>query len=173
MIKTKQAVHAIGQHVGFMPMERGTTLPMVCYDADRLMLVNMFYWTRSIPNEGMYITDPQYIGMADLLSGDFKFIKQFEDAWQPKELLPAPWMHTPYRFEKPEEILAEYDSLYALYDRLIPFFVSRNRLPSNDSVADAKQYLLVFDRHAEKPLLPYYQKFGGSFLDRVREIARI
>lgn len=171
VMKTKAAIEAIGQHGGFLPNERGITLPMLENDNGRLVLRRLVYFTRAIPKVGTHITDPQYMAVVDMTAGEFKSIKAFKAEWNPPTLPPPPWLHNRPRFDKPEEILMEFDRIYALHDRLIPGFLDQTTAVTDALVADAKEYLMYFEKHAEKPLLPYYEKFSGKFLAWVRNTA--
>jgi hypothetical protein len=168
-MNTKQAVQEIGKHANHLQRERGVTLPLISIEKGRIMMRRLYYYTRTVPQQGTTITEPQYLGVADMSRGEFLFLKQFQAEWHPTDLPPLPWKHSRYKFERAEEILSEFDAIYELYDRLIPAFAN-SQLPITDSlIKDAKQYLVFFERHAEQPLLAYYEKFGGKFLDWVRE----
>lgn len=169
---TKQAVQEIGKHTNHLPRERGVTLPMISMDEEKVVMRRLYYYTKTVPGEGTYITSPQFVASADLTNGLFLSLRRFEDEWQPKELPPAPWKHERHKFEVAEDVIKEFDSIYELYDRLIPGFVEDRKDVSREQVRDAKLYLEYFDRHAEKPLLLYYEQFGGRFLGWVRSTAK-
>lgn len=170
-MNTKQAVQEIGKHANHLPRERGVTLPLISIDEGRIVMRRLYYFTRTVPQQGTTITEPQYLGVADMSRGEFLSLKQFQAEWHPAELPPIPWKHSRYKFERAEEILTEFDAIYELYDRLIPAFANAQQPITDSLIKDAKQYIVYFERHAEQPLLAYYEKFGGKFLEWVRKTA--
>lgn len=171
-MNTKQAVQEIGKHANILPRERGVTLPLIEIEQGRVIMRRLYYYTRTVPKDGMHITPPQFVGVADMTNGKFIALTQFEDDLKPSMLAPTPWKHERFRFESSDEILVEFDAIYRLYDRLLPGFIDRDAPISNELAVDAKRYLELFEKHAEKPLLPYYERFGGNFLAWVRKIAQ-
>jgi hypothetical protein len=168
----KQAVQEIGKHTNHLPRVRGVTLPMISMDGAKVVMTRLYYTTKTVPQEGTYITSPQFVASVDLSLGVFLALRPFEDSWHPKQLPPAPWKHERPKFEVAGEVINEFDTIYELYDRLIPGFVEDRHDAFLKLVWDAKLYLEYFDRHAEKPLLPYYEQFGGRFLSWVRSTAK-
>ncbi len=169
VMKMQSAIEEIGKHGDFLPNERGITLPIINTNDGQLVLIRLIYFTRTVNGEGTHITPPQYLASVDLRKQEFRSIAKFPEDLQPSDLPKFPWIHNRARFEKPEQIIAEYHSIYELYDRLIPPFIDRQLPVTDATIKDAKAYLSYFDKHAEKPLLPYYEKLGGEFLKWVRQ----
>jgi len=171
-MNTKQAVQEIGKHANFLPRERGVALPLIEFEQGRVIMRRLYYYTRTVPNDGMHITPPQFVGSADMTNGKFIALTKFEGDLKPPTLAPTPWKHERFRFASPDEILVEFDSIYELYDQLIPGFIAPDAPVRKEMVVGAKRYLELFEKHAEKPLLPYYERFGGKFLAWVRKVAQ-
>lgn len=165
----KEAVQQIGQHANMMPIERGITLPLVKIENNRVIVRRLIYFTRTTLEYGTAITEPQYVASYDLSSNSFLTIKKFE--MDVPNLKPPPWIHNRPAFEKPEDIIPEFERIWTLYDILIPAFVKGDAAVSMEIKQAAKQYVHYFDRHAEKPLSPYYDMFGGDFLRWVGHVA--
>lgn len=165
----KEAIQQIGQHANMMPIERGITLPMVKIENNRVIVRRLIYFTRTTKEHGTAITEPQYIAVYDLTGAAFITIKRFEMAVP--NLKPPPWIHNRPAFEKPEDIIPEFDRIWTLYDMLIPAFLKADGAVSKEIREAAKQYIHYFDRHAEKPLMPFYDLFGGDFLRWVGQVA--
>ncbi|MES9862907.1 MAG: hypothetical protein ABW157_00245 [Candidatus Thiodiazotropha sp. LLP2] len=165
----KDAVQQIGQHANMMPMERGITLPMVKAEIDRIIVRRLIYFTRTTPESGTAITEPQYIASYDLTNAQFITLKKFE--MDVPNLRPAPWIHNRPTFESPDEIIPEFERIWTLYDMLIPVFAKGDAQVSAETKQAAKLYVGYFERHAEKPLMPYYEIFSGDFLRWVGQIA--
>ncbi|MEW8585108.1 MAG: hypothetical protein AB2531_05035, partial [Candidatus Thiodiazotropha sp.] len=98
----------------------------------------------------------------------FITLKRFE--MEVPNLRPPPWIHNRPAFEKPEDIIPEFDRIWTLYDILIPAFL-KGDAGNEELKTAAKAYVHYFDRHAEKPLLPFYDLFGGDFLRWVGRVA--
>ncbi|MBT3015730.1 MAG: hypothetical protein AB2669_20585 [Candidatus Thiodiazotropha endolucinida] len=165
----KEAVRQIGQHANMMPVERGITLPMVKLENNRVIVRRLIYFTRTTPEYGTAITEPQYVAIYDLTGTTFITLKRFE--MDVPNLRPPPWIHNRPAFEKPEDIIPEFERIWTLYDMLIPAFLKGDAGISAEIKQAAKQYVHYFDRHAEKPLLPFYDVFGGDFLHWVGRAA--
>jgi hypothetical protein len=165
----KEAVHEIGQGANAMPLECGITLPIVKVENNRIIVRRLIYFTRITPDLGTAITAPQYVASYDLSAAAFISLERFDE--DVPNLGPPPWIHNRPAFDKPEDIIPEFNRLWTLYDILIPAFVRREAGISAEVGQAAKDYIHYFDRHAEKPLLPYYQKFGGDFLHWVVRIS--
>ncbi len=75
-----------------------------------------------------------------------------------------PWFHNRPVFAKAEDIIPEFNRIWALYDILIPAYENQNIAPSDEVEKAAREYKTFFNRHAEKPLLPFYEHFSGGFL---------
>ncbi|MES9825567.1 MAG: hypothetical protein ABW127_14160 [Candidatus Thiodiazotropha endolucinida] len=165
----KEVVQQIGQHANMMPIESDVTLPMLKIENNRIIVRELIYFTRTTPEYGTTITEPQYIATYDLTGGAFISLKRFE--MDVPNLKPPPWVHNRPAFEKPEDIIPEFERIWTLYDILIPAFVKGDAAVSMEIKQAAKQYVHYFDRHAEKPLLPYYDMLGGDFLRWVGHVA--
>jgi hypothetical protein len=165
----KEAIQQIGEHANMMPMERGITLPMVKVENNRVMVRRLIYFTRTTPDYGAVITAPQFTALYDFTNGAFVTLKRFE--MELPNLQPPPWIHNRPSFEKPEEIVPEFDRIWTLYDLLIPAFVAGESVVSEEIRQAAKAYAHYFERHAEKPLMPFYDLFGGEFLRWVGQVA--
>jgi hypothetical protein len=165
----KEAVQQIGQHANMMPLERGITLPMVKVENNRVIVRRLIYFTRTTREHGTAITEPQYIAVYDLTGATFITLKRFEI--NVPNLKPPPWIHNRPAFEKPEDIIPEFEHIWTLYDQLIPAFMKGDGETSEEIRQAARQYVHYFERHAEKPLLPYYDVFSGDFLRWVGRIA--
>ncbi|MCU7936628.1 MAG: hypothetical protein KZQ99_17410 [Candidatus Thiodiazotropha sp. (ex Dulcina madagascariensis)] len=166
----KDAVQQIGQHANMMPLERGITLPMVKVENNRIIVRRLIYFTRTTLEFGTTITPPQYIASYDLSNSSFITLKKFE--MDVPNLQSPPWIHNRPGFEKPEDIIPEFDRIWTLYDILIPAFVKGDSAVTSEIKQAAKAYVHYFDRHAEKPLLPYYDAFGGGFLRWVGRVSK-
>lgn len=158
----KEAVQQIGQHANMMPIERGITLPMVKVESNRVIVRRLIYFTRTTPEDGTAITEPQYVAVYDLTGSVFITLKQFE--MDVPNLRPPPWIHNRPAFDKPEDIIPEFEKIWTLYDILIPAFLKGDDGVSAEIKLAAKEFVYYFERHAEKPLLPYYDVFSGDFL---------
>ncbi|MEW8435821.1 MAG: hypothetical protein AB2629_17515 [Candidatus Thiodiazotropha sp.] len=165
----KEAVQQIGEHANMMPMERGITLPMIKVENNRVIVRRLIYFTRTTPEYGTAITEPQYVAIYDLSAAAFLTLKRFE--MEVPNLKPPPWIHNRPAFDKPEDIIPEFDRIWTLYDMLIPAFLNPDAGISEEIKQAAKAYVHYFDRHAEKPLLPFYDLFGGDFLRWVGQVA--
>lgn len=71
-----------------------------------------------------------------------------------------------------EQFLQEQERLYELYDRLLPPFAARQRKATEEVVQAARQFLALFPRIAEPPLMPYYRAAGAEFFAWLAEAAR-
>jgi hypothetical protein len=165
----KEAVQQIGQHANMMPAERGITLPMVKVENNRVIVRRLIYFTRTTLEHGTAITEPQYEAIYDLTGAIFVTLKRFE--LEVPNLRPPPWIHNRPAFDKPEDIIPEFERIWTLYDMLIPAFLKTDGSVSDEIKQAARQYVHYFDRHAEKPLLPYYDVFSGDFLRWVGRVA--
>ncbi|MCM8857352.1 MAG: hypothetical protein LC541_17450 [Candidatus Thiodiazotropha sp.] len=165
----KDAVQQIGQHANMMPLERGITLPMVKVENNSILVRRLIYFTRLSPEEGTTITPPQYIASYDYSNGSFINLKKFEI--DVPNLQPPPWIHNRPGFEKAEDIIPEFNRIWSLYDVLIPEYVKGTSRCSDEIRQLAKEYIHYFNRHAEKPLLPYYEMFSGDFIRWVERAA--
>ena len=96
-------------------------------------------------------------------------MKRFEIALP--DLPPPPWVHNRPSFESPGEIIPEFERIWTLYDILIPAFFKGNANASTEIKQAAKAFVGYFERHAEKPLMPYYEVFSGGFLRWVGQVA--
>jgi hypothetical protein len=168
-LSMKEVVRQIGQHADGMPIESGITLPMVKIENDKVLVRRLIYFTRTTPERGTFITEPQYVAVYDLSGETFVTLKGFET--DVPNLPPPPWIHNKPAFDKPEDIIPEFERIWTLYDLLIPAFLQKNAGVSEETRRAARQYLHYFERHAEKPLLPYYDLFSGDFLRWVRGVA--
>ncbi|MET0051156.1 MAG: hypothetical protein ABW095_08760 [Candidatus Thiodiazotropha sp.] len=164
----KEAIQQIGQHANMMPMERGITLPLIKVENGHVMVRRLIYFTRTTP-EGTYITEPQYEAIYDLSEATFITIRRF-DVKVPN-LPPAPWIHNRPRFESADEIIPEFERIWTLYDMLIPAFLKGDDNVSPEIKQAAKLFTQYFERHAEKPLTPYYDWFSGDFLRWIGRVA--
>jgi hypothetical protein len=172
----KQAIQQIGQHAGMTPRERGITMPIISLASDGDVLVRrLIYYTRVVFGEGTYITEPQYMGLFNLTQDRFVTVKRCPGL-RPPNLAPTPWIHNPPVFTEPAKIIAEWDRIYGLYDLLIPAFVAQQgaggAAKGGAVKAEAREYMDLFRKHAEEPLLPYYQHLGGDFLRWVDDTAK-
>ncbi|MET0009695.1 MAG: hypothetical protein ABW124_08105 [Candidatus Thiodiazotropha sp. 6PLUC9] len=165
----KDAVQQIGQHANMMPLERGITLPMIKAEGNRIIVTRLIYFTRTTPESGTAITDPQYIATYDLSNARFITLKRFE--MEVPNLQPPPWIHNRPSFENPNEIIPEFERIWTLYDILIPEYIRGSMNVSSEIKQAAKAYVGYFERHAEKPLMPYYELFSGEFLRWIGQIA--
>lgn len=165
----KEAVQQIGKHANMMPLESEFTLPMVKVENNRILVRRMIYYTRTTVEYGTVITEPQYVAVYDLTGTTFITIKRFE--MEVPNLRPAPWIHNRPVFDNPDDIIPEFERIWTLYDMLIPAFIKAEASVSAEIKQAAKQYVHYFDRHAEKPLLPYYDVFSGDFLRWVGRVA--
>jgi hypothetical protein len=152
-----------------MPIERGITLPMVKIENHKVIVRRLIYFTRTTPEYGTAITEPQYVAVFDLTGNTFVALQRFE--MDVPNLVSPPWIHNRPAFDKPEDILPEFERIWVLYDVLIPAFQKGGAGAGEEVRQAAKQYVLYFERHAEKPLLPYYDVFSGDFLRWVRGVA--
>jgi hypothetical protein len=160
-------IQQIGQHTNMLPRERGMTLPIVSVEDESIVILRLFYFTRAVPGQGTHITSPQYIATYDLTNDRFIGLKEFTT--EVAGLQEPPWIHNRPAFDSPDEIIPEFNRIWALYDVLIPAFC--NAASDTESVRRAaREYLYYFHRHAEKPLLPYYFYFGGAFLKWVQSV---
>jgi hypothetical protein len=165
----KEAVQQIGQHANMMPIERGITLPMVKAENNRIIVRRLIYFTRTTPEYGTVITAPQYVASYDLTNARFITLKRFE--LDVPNLQPPPWIHNRPSFENPEEIIPEFERIWTLYDILIPEYIKGETHVSSEIHQAAKAFVGYFDRHSEKPLMPYYELFSGDFLRWIGQIA--
>jgi hypothetical protein len=169
----KEAVQQIGQHAKMIPIEHGITLPMVKIENDRVIVRRLIYFCHTTHKIGTAITDPQYIAVYDLTGTTFLTLDFFAMD-MPNQMPPSPWIHNRPAFEKPEEIIPEFEHIWTLYDMLIPAFLKQEQRPVSEKIKQAaKEYGHYFERHAEKPLQPYYNLFSGDFLRWVRQTAHI
>jgi hypothetical protein len=165
----KEAVQQIGQHANMMPIERGITLPLIKIENNRIIVRRLIYFTRTTPDYGTVITDPQYVASYDLTNKYFITIKRFSAEMQ--NLQPPPWIHNRPVFESPKDIIPEFERIWTLYDILIPEFAKGGTRVSVEIKQAARLYIEYFERHAEKPLMPYYDLFSGEFLRWVGQLA--
>jgi hypothetical protein len=152
-----------------MPIESGITLPMVKIENDKVIVRRLIYFTRTTPEYGAFITEPQHMAVYDLSGETFVALKGFET--DVSNLSPPPWIHNKPAFDKPEDIVPEFERIWTHYDVLIPAFLEGGAGISEEIRQAARQYVHYFERHAEKPLLPYYDVFSGDFLRWIRGIA--
>ncbi|MES9924171.1 MAG: hypothetical protein ABW152_08775 [Candidatus Thiodiazotropha endolucinida] len=165
----KEAVQQIGQHANMMPIESDITLPMVKVENNRVIVRELIYYTHTTVEYGTVITEPQYIASYDLTGGTFITLKRFE--MDVPNLKPPPWIHNRPAFDKPEDIIPEFEKIWTLYDILIPAFLKGDDGVSAEIKLAAKEFVYYFERHAEKPLLPYYDVFSGDFLLWIGRVA--
>ena len=165
----KEAVQQIGQHANMMPIERGITLPLVKGENNRIIVRRLIYFTRTTPEHGTVITEPQYVASYDLSNARFISLKRFE--MELPDLQPPPWIHNRPSFDSPDEIIPEFERIWTLYDILVPEYFKGSTHASKEIKQAAKAFVRYFDRHAEKPLMPYYEVFSGDFLRWVGQVA--
>ena len=171
-MKTSDAIREIGKHSAFLPNEIGVTLPIISRESDHIIFRRLIYLNRVTPSSNT-ITQPQYIAAVDLSTGKFLYLRALTAEDHPKDLPPSPWSHNKHRFDTPQQMLEEYESIFAIYDRLIKAYAEKSRTVDDSTASDAKKYLTYLERHGERPLTAYYEKFGGDFLQWVRATARI
>ena len=161
-----EVIQQMGQHTNMLPRERGVTLPLVSFEDGSIIVRRLYYFTRSVPGQGMHITDPQYVATVNWTTGQFIGVKEFTA--QISDVPDPPWIHTRPSYESPDDIIPEFSRIWALYDVLIPAFQSGD--DSETIRAAAEQYEFYFHRHAEGSLLPYYSAYSGQFLTWVRSL---
>ena len=171
-MRMEDAVKGIGEHASVvMPRQSWLTLPMVRRLKDRVVVYRLIYPLRPVPHEPAILSPPKYVASYDLTTGRFISLEILE--LELPDLPPQPWRTDRYRFDNADSLRQEYANIWALYDLLIPAFTSiGSTLPDSTIRSAARSYLTYFDRHAEKPLLPYYQHFGGEFIDYVKRMAK-
>ncbi len=167
----KNAIQEIGKHTNMMPRESGMTLPMVKIESGSLIVRRLIYYTHLIPKQGTEITPPQYMAIYDLTKQQFITLKKIN--LELPNLQRQPWIHNRPTFANAEDIIPEFNRIWTLYDILVPAYENQNIALSDEIKKAANEYIILFNRHAEKPLLPFYEHFGGDFLAWVRRISRI
>jgi len=155
-----EVIQQMGQHTNMLPRERGVTLPLVSIEDGSIIIRRLYYFTRVVPGEGMHITSPQFVATFNWTRGQFIGVKEFTA--HISNLPDQPWIHSRPSYDSPDDIIPEFNQIWALYDILIPAFQSGE--DSKTIRAAAEQYEFYFRRHAEKCLRPYYSAFGGPFL---------
>ncbi len=169
----RQAVNAIGAAANHFPDETGFTLPIPRKEGDHLIVARLTYTQRMIPRKGAVMTPPEYLLTADYDAGRFLQLERVDAArlGVPPPPEGGPLVHVPPSFDSPDERLATYNELYRLYDVLLPPFRAGQRLADEPTRAAARDFVTLFARLAEKPLLGYYEALGGEFFDWVRRQA--
>ncbi len=163
----KDAVAGIGSHGNMLPREKGISLPLISIDGGHVIVTRLIFFTRVVAGDGTYITPPQYVATYDLTGGAFLSLREWSgEVPEPQNV---EWKHERPSFERAEDVLTEFDEIWSLYDGLIPAFLQG--AANTETRQRARMYLEYFDRHAEKPLAPYYEYFGGAFLRFVRQAA--
>jgi hypothetical protein len=170
-MSVKAAIESIGAHTNMMPRQRGVTLPMIRVEHDKVVLYRVFYLKVPRPGLPTAISYPTYVASYDLSSNQFIALRKFDA--KVKLAGEEPWAVQFHKFDKPTDIIAEFNRIWECYDALIPPFLEQGkREPTPAEKAKAKEYMGYFARHAEPPLRPVYDHYGGDFLSFVTKLAR-
>ena len=163
----KSAVAEIGKHSNMLPRNRRISLPLVDREGDKVLVRRLIYFVRAIPGKGSFMTPPKYVATYDWTDKKFISLKQLnaDPKTDQEQLYEAP------KFESTKDIIPEFEEIWRLYDILIPQYIERPETYSSDTIKAAKSYLSYLVRHQEKPLLGHYEKYGGAFIDFVKECA--
>ena len=153
-----------------MPRQRGVTLPMIKLEHDKLVLYRVFYLKVPRPGLPTAISYPTHVASFDLTSNQFIALRKFDA--KIRLAGEEPWAVQFHTFDKPGDIIAEFDRIWKCYDALIPLFLEHGKgAPTQAEKTKAREYMGYYERHAEKPLKPVYDFYGGEFLSFVAKLA--
>jgi hypothetical protein len=104
----------------------------------------------------------QFVELRAVNSADFG---QKHPAHQPigSVAMPAGWNYETY--------LEHQTRFYKLVDYLLPYFTAQTNSLSQEGRHFAREYLDLFQKLSEPPLLPYYESAGETFFAWIRRVA--
>lgn len=171
----QEALTLLGSHLNMLPIESDLTLPIPEITNGEILVHRLAYSTRLVPGKGTIASSPELIATVNLSSGKFVAVKRFHLDPNRKlpERKPEEQIYHPPSFDSPEELVRTYETIYNLYDVLLPPFKSSPKSrPTPELIKAAREFRTLFKKLAEAPMHPYYEILGGKFFDWVEQQAK-
>jgi hypothetical protein len=150
------------------------SLPIPVIKSEGLRVVFLYSPALALPKQPVKLNPPQYMLQLSALTGNLFEIRSvnsgdFGQSHGASDLIGTFMMPEGMTFET---FIHKQDSLFQLYDTLMPEFVLRRTTASEETRKSAKEFDRLFHILSEPPLLPYYRAAGKEFFDWLAQINR-
>lgn len=139
----------------------------------RNLIAFMYFYRGSLPPSPPQISSPRYLAIIDPETGDIVKVNRVE----PKDFhidLPPDQPLGQQRL-LPQMTMDEYmmnkKRLYELYDYILHWYTQQKLEFIDEERRIVKEFVLLFRRLAEKPLLPFYESLNMAFFEWLRRVS--